>query len=356
MFSWMTRQKELVGLDIGTSSVKAVHLQRTRNTYKVAELGIAPTHPGAIVDGIIIDDAAISSTIRQLFDKHSITIKDVAFSVSGNSVIVKKIKVPKMKKAELREGIAWEAEQHISYSIEDVNLDFQILREADPDEQDMDVLLVAVKKDVVNAYLAVIAAAGLSAAVIDVDVFAIENAFTLSRTCQSDEVVALVNVGGAVTNINILDGGISDFTRDSSLGGNRHTELLQQSAGLSFEQAEAIKRGESVGGHSFEEAKPAIEMANSELAGEIRRSFDFYYSTSQRSTIHRVVLSGGCALLPDLTSSLSNALELPVEIADPFQHVVTDPKKFDAQRLACIAPQMTVAVGLALREPDDDIR
>ncbi len=354
MLSWMTRQKELVGLDIGTSSVKAVHLQRSRSAYTLVDLGIAPIHPETIVDGVIMDAATVSATIRQLFGEHNIGIKDVAFSISGNSVISKKIKVPTMKKAELREAIAWEAEQHIPYSIEDVNLDFQILREAGPGEQEMDVLLVAVKKDALNAYLAVITAAGLSAVVVDVDAFAIENAFTMSKKVQPGEVVALVNIGASVTNINILDGGISAFTRDSPLGGNRHTESIQKSAGLSFEQAESLKRGEPVAGHSVAEAKPVIEMANSELAGEIRRSFDFFYSTSQRDTIHRVVLSGGCALLPDMAASLSSVLELPVEVTNPFQYITVDPKKFDAQYLASVAPQMTVAVGLALREPEDD--
>lgn len=353
MFSWMNRQKELVGLDIGTSSVKAVHLHRSGSVYKLAELGIAHIHPETIVDGIIMDAATVSTAIRELFDKHDIVIKNVAFSVSGHSVIIKKIKVPTMKRAELREAIVWEAEQHIPYSIEDVNLDFQILREAGPNEQEMDVLLVAVKKDTLDDYLAVISAAGLRAAVVDVDAFAIENAFTMSKKFQPDEVVALVNVGAATTNINILNGGISDFTRESPLGGNRHTESLQKSVGLSFEQAEKLKRGETVEGHDFAEVKPVIEMANSELAAEIRRSFDFYYSTSQSHTIHQVILSGGCAPLPDLASYLSSALELPVEIGNPFQDIVADPKKFDAQYLASIAPQMTVAVGLALREPED---
>ena len=354
MFSWMARQQELVGLDIGSSAVKVVQLQRSRTGYRLAKLAVAPIQPETIVNGTIADAAALSDTVQQLFVEHNITVKDVAFSVSGHSVIVKKIKVPQMKKAELREGIAWEAEQHIPYSMEDVNLDFQILREADSGEQEMDVLLVAVKKETLNDYLAMIAAAGLSAAVVDVDAFAIENAFTIPAPIQPDEVVALVNIGAAVTTINILRGGISDFTRDSSVGGNRHTESLQHSLGVSVEEAEAIKRGESVHGHSFADARSVIEQVNSELAGEIRRSFDFYHSTSQSETIHRMVLSGGCALLPDLASYLSSALALPVEIADPFQYVVADPNEFDAEYLAAIAPQMTVAVGLALREPGDD--
>jgi len=355
LFSWTTPQKELVGLDIGTSSVKAVYLQRSRTAYKLVKLGIAPIHPETIVDGIILDAASVSNAIRQLFDKHAIAIKDVAFSVSGNSVIIKKIKIPKMKKSELREGITWAAEEHIPYSIEDVNLDFQILREGGPDVEEMEVLLVAVKKDTLNAYLAVITAAGLRTAVVDVDAFTIENAFTMSKKVQPDEVVALVNIGGATTNINILHGEISDFTRDSPLGGNRHTESLQKSLGLSFEQAEALKRGEPVDGHSVADAMSAIEMANGELAEEIRRSFDFYHSTTQSDTIRRAVLSGGCALMPELAPYLSRTLELPVDVANPFQRIVVDPKKFDPHYMAFIAPQMTVAVGLALREPEDDV-
>jgi type IV pilus assembly protein PilM len=351
---WSRGHQPLVGLDIGSSCIKAVQLERTRNHYRMVECGMAGIQPETIVDGVIRDADAVSSTIRQLFDNHSIIIKHVACSVSGHSVIIKKIKIPKMKKAELRDGIMWEAEQHVPYAIEDVNVDFQILKETGPGEQEMDVLLVAVKKETLNTYLAAITAAGLTTAVVDVDALAIENSFTMFRQLPPDEVVALVNIGAALTNINILDGGVSDFTRDSPFGGNRHTESLQKSLGLTFEQAEAIKKGESVQGFSVADAKPTIEMATSELVEEIRRSFDFYYSMGEKKAIHRMVLSGGCALLQDLAPALSGALGLPVEIAHPFQHIATDPKKFNAQQLAQIAPQMTVAVGLALREPGDD--
>jgi type IV pilus assembly protein PilM len=354
MFSWFSGRQKLVGLDIGTSSIKAVQLVRSGDTHRLVEFGIAPIHPETIVDGIIIDAATVSQTIRQLFAENNIGVKEVAVSVSGHSVIVKKIKVPQMKKAELREGIAWEAEQYIPYSIEDVNLDFQILGEVGSGQGEMDVLLVAAKKDTVNDYLAVISAAGLHAAVVDVAAFALENAFAISEKVRPDEVVALVNIGAAVTNINVLRGGVSEFTRDSALAGNRHTESLQKSLGLSYDQAEALKRGELVEGHTFAEAGPVIELANGELAGEIRRSFEFYRSTTQGDALHRVVLSGGCALLPNLSSSLSKALELPVEMANPFRKIIADPKKFDPDYLAFIAPQSAVAVGLALREPEDD--
>jgi len=271
-----------------------------------------------------------------------------------HSVIVKRIRVPQMKPDELREGIAWEAEQHIPYSIEDVNLDFQILGSGDNGKGEMDVLLVAVKKDIVNQYLAVISAAGLRAAVVDVDAFAMENAFEMSEQVRRDEVVALVNIGAAITTINVLRRGSSDFTRDSALAGNRYTESLQKGLGLSHDQAETLKMGGAVQGHDVAEARPVIEMVNGELAGEIRRSFEFYRSSMPGGAIHRVVLSGGCARLSDLSSYLSQSLDLPVEIANPFRDITADRKQFDPEYLAYIAPQMAVGVGLALREPGDD--
>lgn len=353
MFSWLSRRKELVGLDIGSSSIKAVQLQRLRNRYRLCALGIAPIDPETIVDGKIMDADRVSSVIRQIFEENKIDVKEVAVSVSGHSVIVKKIKVPQMTKAELRGGIAWEAEQHIPYSIKDVNLDFQILGGTGPGKGEMDALLVAVKKDTLNDYLAVISLAGLRAAVVDVDAFALENAFTISQKMKPDEVVALVNIGAAVTTINILLGGVSEFTRDSALAGNRYTESLQKSVGLPHEQAEALKMGAPVTGHQSAEASPIIEKVNAELGGEILRSFDFFRSSAQVDTIHRMVLSGGCARLPGLPSYLSQALGLPVGIANPFRDLIVDPKKFDREYLSFIAPQMAVGVGLALREPDD---
>ena len=354
MFSLLSRRDELVGLDIGTSSVKVVQLQRSRDRYRLVGLGLAPIHPETIVDGVIMDAPAVSNTIWQLYKESKIGVKGVAVSVSGHSVIVKKIKVPQMKKAELREGIAWEAEQHIPYSIEDVNLDFQILGETGQGEGEMDVLLVAVKKDTVNEYLAVISAAGLRAAVVDVDAFALENAIEMSHDMKPNEVVALVNIGAAVTTINVLRDGISEFTRDSALAGNRYTESLQKSLGLSYDEAEALKMGSAVVGHDLGEARPVIEMVNSELAGEIRRSFEFYASSAQGRAIQRVLLSGGCARLSGLSSYLSQALELAVEIANPFRAITADPRTFDPEYLAFVGPRMAVGVGLALREPDDD--
>jgi type IV pilus assembly protein PilM len=274
-------------------------------------------------------------------------------AVSGHSVIVKKIRVTKMKPEELEEAIPFEAEQYVPYAIEDVNLDFQVLDNPDPKANELDVLLVAVKKDIVNDYLSIISTAGLNAVVVDVDAFALENAFELAYEADRDQVVGLVNLGAAVMNINILQGGFSEFTRDSPLGGNRYTESIQKMLGLSYEQAEALKLGGDVDGRALRDAQPAIDMVNAEVAGEIRRSFDFFRSSSHSDTIHRVLLSGGCARLPGLVEYLAENLEIPVEVANPLRKIKADPKKVDPAFLETIAPQLAVSVGLALRQAGD---
>jgi type IV pilus assembly protein PilM len=347
------RRKETVGLDIGASSIKAVQLKKLRSGHELVRLGIAPLHPETIVDGVIMDSGTVISAIQQVFTENQIKPKDVVVAVSGHSVIVKKIKMQKMKPEELVEAIGFEAEQYVPYAIEDVNLDFQILGTPDAEATEMDVLLVAVKKDVINDYLSIISTAGLRAVVVDVDAFALENALELAYETEPEQVIALVNLGAAVMNINILQAGMSEFTRDSPLGGNRYTESIQKMLGLTYEQAEKLKLGEEVEGKGFNDALPAVEMVHAELAGEIRRSLDFFRSSSHNDTIHRAILSGGCARLPGLVEYLTENLEVPFEVANPLRNIKADPKKFDPEYLEVIAPQLAVSVGLALRQAGD---
>jgi type IV pilus assembly protein PilM len=347
------RAMNAVGLDIGASSVKAVQLKKGHGTMELVKLGIAPLHPETIVDGVIMDSGTVISAIQQIFTENQIKTKDVAVAVSGHSVIVKKIQVQKMRPEELDEAIPFEAEQYVPYAIEDVNLDYQVLESDNPEATEMDVLLVAVKKDIINDYLSIISTAGLKAVVVDVDAFALENAFELAYDLDREQVVGLVNLGAAVMNINILQGGLSEFTRDSPLGGNRYTESIQKMLGLSYEQAEALKLGGEVEGRGVADAQPAIEMVNAEVAGEIRRSFDFFRSSSHSETIHRVILSGGSARLPGLVEYLSENLEIPVEVANPLRKIKADKKKFDPEYLEAISPQLAVSVGLALRRAGD---
>jgi len=352
MFS-LFKKNELVGLDIGTSSVKVIQLKRAGKGFELLHLGIAAIPPETIVDGVIMDANAVVSTINQIFAENAIKTKDVAVAVSGHSVIVKKIRMTQMKEEELRESIQWEAEQYIPFAIEDVNIDFQIIGPPTAESQEMDIILVAVKKDIINDYQAIISSAGLQVAVVDVDAFALENAYTASYGINPNELVALVNLGAAVMTINILKNGVSAFTRDSVFGGNRYTEAIQKGLALSYDQAEKLKMGQEGEAHTFEDAKPMIAEVNNELAGEIRRSFDFFRSSSQDEPIHKLILSGGSALLPGVLEFLSQNLEIPAEIANPLRNIKADPKKFDPEYLEFIAPQTAISVGLALRQLGD---
>ncbi len=352
MAKLLKRGKAVLGVDIGTSSVKTVQLKNAGKRYELLHLGIAPLPPEAIVDGAIMDGGAVIGALQQILDEHKIGVKDVAVAVSGHSVIIKPIKMPLMKPQELAESIQWEAEQHIPFAIEDVNLDYEILRSA-PGAVEMDVLLVAVKKEVISEYLTVASSAGLNVVIVDVDAFAVANAYEAAYESSTDQVVALLHVGAAVTTVSILRGGILVFTRDSVLGGNRYNESIQKMLGVSYEQAESLKLGGHVEGYSGADSQPAVDLVNAELAGDVRRSIDFFRSATPSGMIHRMLVSGGVARLPGFIPYLSEALDLPVEIANPLRHVKADPKRFDPEYLEHIAPQLSVGVGLALREAGD---
>src|SRR6185312_14923248 len=253
------RAKSLVGLDIGSSAVKAVELRPAGKAFKVAAFGSEAVPPDSIVDGAIIDGGVVAEAIRRLFASVGIKTKDVAASLSGNAVIVKKITLPVMTDTELAEAIYWEAEQYIPFDIQDVNLDYQILDKGDPaaGRNNLEVLLVAAKKEKIADYTGVIAQAGRTAVVVDVDAFALQNAYEVNYGIEPG-VTVLLNAGASATNINILQGDQSIFTRDISVGGNAYTEALQRELNLPYETADLLKRGQVTDGASYDDARPVL--------------------------------------------------------------------------------------------------
>ena len=349
------RAKALVGLDIGSSAVKAVELKAAGKSYKVTCIGTEPLPPDSIVDGAIIDGAAVADAIRRLFDGRNIKTKDVAASLSGNAVIVKKISLPIMSDAELAESIYWEAEQYIPFDIQDVNVDYQILDRGDTasGRNTMDVLLVAAKKEKIADYTGVIAQAGRSAVVVDVDAFALQNAYEVNYGIESNAIIVLLNAGASATNINILQGDQSVFTRDISIGGNAYTEALQRELNLPFETAVALKRGQSVDGATYDDARPVLRAVTENVMLEIQKTFDFFKATASSDKIDRIMLSGGASRAEGFTEMLAERFGAPVEPFDPFRKIAFDGKKFKSDSAAEIAPTVAVAVGLALRRAGD---
>jgi type IV pilus assembly protein PilM len=348
------KAKACVGLDIGSSAVKAVELKPAGKGFKVAAFGTEPVPPDAIVDGAIIDGNAVTDAIKRLFENNAFKTKDVAASLSGNAVIVKKITLPVMTESELGESIYWEAEQYIPFDIQDVNLDYQILDPGTgPDSRgSMEVLLVAAKKEKIGDYTGVIAQAGRSPVIVDVDAFALQNAYEMNYGLEGAHIVVLLNAGASAININIIQGDQSVFTRDISIGGNAYTEAVQKELDLPFESAEQLKKGIPVDGASFEEAQPVLRAVTENILLEIQKTFDFFKATAASEQIDRIMLSGGASRVDGFRDMLHERIGAPVEEFDPFRAIAWDGKKVGGDPTEHAATA-AVAVGLALRKVGD---
>lgn len=346
-----SRKIEPIALDIGSTYIKLVQLKGSGKSYSLVKFGMVPLPAEVIVEGAVMDANRVSEAIKELLAAQKIKTREVVLSVSGSSVIIKRISIADMTDEELAESIKWEAEQYIPFSIDDVNVDFQKLGPGAAEGQ-ADVLLVAVKKDKINDYVNLVKDAGLEPVVVDVDAFALANMCELNYEVEAG-ITALLNIGASVMNINVLRDGISIFTRDITVGGNRYTEALQRDAGVSYEDAEKIKRGQAVDGADMDQLNAIIATVTEDIVGEIQRSFDFFRSTTGSDKVSRVLLSGGCAKISQFTKVLSERLEIPVDIINPFKNIKVDPKHFEAGFISDAAPLAAVAVGLAMRGPSD---
>ncbi len=352
MFKRGVGKKNLVGLDIGSSSVKAVELQRKSGTLQLTNLGYEVLQPDTIVDGQIMELNSVSNVIADIFSEHQIKTSRIAAGVSGHSVIVKNIVLPQMSEEELQESFSWHAEEHISFDIGDVNLDYQVVGNSN---DTMRILMAACKSDKIANVKQAIQLAGKQPVVIDVDAFALQNCYEMNYQPQLGEVVALLNIGASTMNINILNGVRSVFARDASVGGSQYTSLLQRELGLTFEQAESLKRGFPLpDGIEPRPIQPIIETVSDVLALEVRKTMDFYRATAEEGdgAIQKILISGGGSKLPALADYLSRRFEIPVEVFDPFRQIQVDSRKFDPDFMKEIVPEMAVAVGLALRGVD----
>jgi type IV pilus assembly protein PilM len=341
--------KSIVGLDIGSSCIKAVELKKTKGEIIVSTLGVEPLAADIVVDSMIVDSGSVSGAIAKIFTDHKIKSKLVATSVSGHSVIVKKIPVQRMSDGELAETINTEAAQHIPFDIADVNIDFQILSEDDGNPQ-MDVLLVAVKKDKILNYTNVLNLAGKTPAVVDIDAFALQNCYEYNYEPAPNTTVALLNLGASVMNINIVKGSTPLFTRDVSVGGNQYTDSLQKELDLSFEDAESLKLGRKVGTVSEDAKLPILQQVTEIIVLEIQKTFDFFRATAAGEHIERILVAGGSSRVSGLVEALRQEFSMPVDVLNAFQRISTaNLAGGDAAMLDSNPGQLAVAVGLALR-------
>lgn len=345
--------KNCIGLDIGSSAIKVVQAKTSKKGIQVLNFGYEPLPAQTIVDGTIMNQSAVVDAIRAIWSRLKLKQKGVSLAIAGHSVIIKKIGVPPMTRDELAEQIPWEAEHHIPFAKDDVEIDYEVINKQNAAGQ-MELLLVAAKKEVVHDYAAVAREASLVPEVIDVAAFTVQNAFEANYQPAAGETVVLVNVGAAISNINIVKDGISAFTRDVTIGGNAFTEEIQKQLNVSHDEAEAYKVGGAADEHGVvpQEVERIMESVADVMAGEFQRSLDFYLATSAEANVTKIFLSGGSAKVASLHRAIEKRSRLPVEVLDPWRKVSLDPK-LDAAFLKAHAPEAMVGLGLALRAPGD---
>ena len=377
-------QKATVGLDIGSSIVKAVQLRRSGKGIELEKFGIAEIYPGG-------DKKAAAESVRELkiaavrkaLQSANISAKQAITAVSGESIIVRYIQLPDMPEDELKNALKWEAEEYIPFHIDEVNIDSVILGKAS-DGGKVDVLLVSAKKELVSEHIDLVRAVGLTPLIIDVDSFAFLNCFEVNYQPNPTDVIALINIGAEITSINIYIGGISRFSRDISIAGDTITTSIQSRLGISFVQAEEMKiaagapvpseeaeaegpgesglldtirgtvekiTGEELGEDSQEAiAAKMVKNSVTNLLSEIRRSIQFFENQANGRVVQRIVLGGGTSKLQNIDKFFANELNLPVEIIDPLRRISVVGKDIDSDALIKAKQMLGVGIGLALRK------
>lgn len=360
-----SKKKPLVGLDIGSHSIKLVEIGHSKRGRVLQNFGMILTPPGAIVEGSIKNQEGVASAIKRLYKNLRVRNGNVAISLSGYSVIAKKITLEKIEESKIEGVIHEEAEKYIPYDINEVNLDFAILdsrkepnpegdkKEGSKDQNTIDVLLVAAKRDVIQEYVELVHAADLNPGVMDADIFALQNAVEISLP-DSDKCIAIINIGASELEINVVSGGVSVFSRDSSYGGAQVTEAIRSELGVDLTQAEQIK----VGGMTLdpEKGEALSRIINREVSAwvnEVKRALDFVSSTRVSDPIQKIIVSGGPFRMGGLLKYLETETGIPVEPLNPFRNLIIDQKRFDPAYLDYMALQAGVAVGLSLRAFDD---
>lgn len=356
---WLTdlfkaKAPPLIGVDISSSSVKMVELgEAGKGRIRLERYAIEPLPKDAVVDGNIMNLEAVGDSLRRGWKRMGSRIKNLAMALPSAQVITKKITVPAgLREDELEAQVETEANQYIPFALEEVNLDFQVLGPAPNSPEDVEVMIAASRKEKVEDRVAVAEVGGLKAVVMDIDSFAAQTAFELMETQLPDggrdQVIALVDVGASMMNINVLRNNQSVYMREQPFGGNQLTQEIQRHYNLSPEEAEAAKRnGGLPDTYDMEVLQPFMET----LALEVTRALQFFYTSTQFNQVNHIFLSGGCATIPGLDQIVSKRAEVNALVANPFASMQPSPK-IKQRQLALDAPALVVATGLAMRRFD----
>ena len=354
---FLSAKTPLLAVDIGSNSIKVGRLMGSTKRFELANFGIMPLEPESVVDGMVQDEDHVADALNRLIKAENLESSPHAVAaVAGEQVMIKKIKVPMMSQEELEEFIPQEAEQYIPFDIDDVRIDFQILEgtpvmeehEFEEEEEKQEILLVAVQNEIIESRINVLTAAGLKPVIIDLDVFAMVNAIGLSRNLRDLGSVAVIDLGGSFTHLNILMDGVTSYTRDIPIGQDVCTGKLMEKFEMEFRESEEIKVGALPQGAERQEVVDMIIESFDPILEELNKSFEFFGTTSNSQVEHAFICGGG-ALIPGVDGFLSDRLGIPIEIFNPFEAVKLARGKFDPESLSLMAPMATVAIGLAAR-------
>ena len=340
------RKKTTIGLDIGSGLIKVAVIDHSKSEPELVKVAITPLLADAIVEGEVMDPGIVSDAINAAMAAAGVKGKEVVTAVGGRDVIIKKIQIERVKEQQARELMRWEAEQHVPFDMESVELDFQIL---DPDAEglEMSVLLVAAKRELVEGKIRLLTDSGLIPGVVDVDAFALHNAFERNYPDAMSGVVGLINIGHEVTNINILDDGIPILTRDLTVGTRRFREDLQRERGVSSDEADKLIQGYDRSPH----LDSVIESRGEEIAVGVERAAAFLASSSRSGAQLRAIYTcGGGARIPGLTAALGGRLRMAVELANPLANLRVRDGALESLVTDEVAPLLMLPIGLALRQ------
>ncbi|MDD5775956.1 MAG: type IV pilus assembly protein PilM [Candidatus Omnitrophica bacterium] len=348
-------KKQLVGLDVGSGSLKLAEILETKTGYLLNHFSEIALDKGTIEDGILVNPDALTEKVKFLFKGTGLQGKALVVSLSGHAAIAKKVTFPNMEDPELRDMIHDEASKYLPFdNMDDVNYDFQILGQNEYNPSQMDVMLVAAKRDVIADIVEAIENAKLTVLVMDVDTFCLETVYEANYDFDPTDIVAMVNIGASITNINVVKGGMSIFTRDFTLAGNTITEAVQSGRSLTFEAAEDLKiNGPDADDAARNEFRNSLLSYADPICTEIERSIDYFRSTSGGDSIKKILLSGGVAAIPGITGDLTQRLGIETDILNPFRKIEWNKKVLSPERIDEIRPIAAVAVGLALRKIGD---
>ena len=348
--------RQCIGLDIGSSSIKLVQIKSSRKSMSLQNFGIEPLPPGSIVDGAIANPGAVSEAIRNLAKRIHLRGKDIALAASANSVIIRRLQIPAMKGPALAEQMDWEVKQNIPFKRDEVIVDWEVLVESTPDGQ-MEVVLVAAKREIVEQYVEAVKAAGLNPVIVDTDAFAMQNAVESGLGFGESEIVSVINIGAHFSTIVLVQNGQPVFHRNLATGGDTFTEAIRHRLAVGIDGAEAYKVGGAGGAGAAEvvpqEVHRVLAQISEQVSSEFQRTIDFYLGSAVGASLSRVFVTGGSALVPQLPKAIQDRAGVPVALFDPFTNIVVDAKRFDVDYLRANAPVATVAFGLALRSPGD---